>query len=559
MKKAGIFLSVLVALVVFGWLGITFAFSNLVEPWIDAGLTKANEEQSVAVLEKTEFEKGFFSSRTTTSITGEVITGALEDVDEILLQHEIFHGPVAMTPGGPQLCQAYVRTTLDRSNWDEKTAWEVEKAFGETEPLTIETWRSYGGEEKVIATVSGFSYDHKEATAEFGGAVFRVEGSSQEERAEADFQVSALEVNPKEETGGLRMEPSSGNLSFQKGSHLSGAMLFGAANLAFEDDGSEGGSIIELDGGSLNLDLKALDAESDLLLGTMNLTFPGATMKSTDYSGKVGEIALRSDTSEESGELKGTITYSIGSLDSTELTAAVGGADLSFLYPAALSLSYSGVNTEGAVKLSENMEKMQAELAKGGGEEADVDPAILDELVDGIFEVASPGLGVGVSLALGQQEETPNVRVDLSADMKGQKKLREMKTWREVLDAMVVKLQAATSDSMADNQIIMPYLMQAQMMGIGKRNLGGAVQAEAKVENVQLMIDGKPSPLPLLQAIEPMLNQPIDWDTFIQGMKQGLKASAAASVADDGAAADGAAADGAAADGAAAGADEKGE
>lgn len=543
MKKAGIFLSVLVALVVFGWLGITFAFSNLVEPWIDAGLTKANEEQSVAVLEKTEFEKGFFSSRTTTSITGEVITGALEDVDEILLQHEIFHGPVAMTPGGPQFCQAYVRTTLDRSNWDDKTAREVEKAFGETEPVTIETWRSYGGEEKVIATVSGFSYDHKEATAEFGGAVFRVEGSSQEERAEADFQVSALEVNPKEETGGMRMEPSSGNLSFQKGSHLSGAMSFGAANLAFEDDGSEGGSIIELDGGSLNLDLKALDAESDLLLGTMNLTFPGATMKSTDYSGKVGEIALRSDTSEESGELKGTITYSIGSLDSTELTAAVGGADLSFLYPAALSLSYSGVNTEGAVKLSENMEKMQAELAKGGGEEAEIDPAILDELVDGIFEVASPGLGVGVSLALGQQEETPNVRVDLSADMKGQKKLREMKTWREVLDAMVVKLQAATSDSVADNQIIMPYLMQAQMMGIGKRSLGGAVQAEAKVENVQLMIDGKPSPLPLLQVIEPMLNQPIDWDTFIQGMKQGLKASAAASVADDGAAADAAAAD----------------
>jgi uncharacterized protein YdgA (DUF945 family) len=538
MKKAGIFLSVLVALVVFGWLGITFAFSNLVEPWIDAGLTKANEEQSVAVLEKTEFEKGFFSSRTTTSITGEVITGALEDVDEILLQHEIFHGPVAMTPGGPQFCQAYVRTTLDRSNWDDKTAREVEKAFGETEPVTIETWRSYGGEEKVIATVSGFSYDHKEATAEFGGAVFRVEGSSQEERAEADFQVSALEVNPKEETGGMRMEPSSGNLSFQKGSHLSGAMSFGAANLAFEDDGSEGGSIIELDGGSLNLDLKALDAESDLLLGTMNLTFPGATMKSTDYSGKVGEIALRSDTSEESGELKGTITYSIGSLDSTELTAAVGGADLSFLYPAALSLSYSGVNTEGAVKLSENMEKMQAELAKGGGEEAEIDPAILDELVDGIFEVASPGLGVGVSLALGQQEETPNVRVDLSADMKGQKKLREMKTWREVLDAMVVKLQAATSDSVADNQIIMPYLMQAQMMGIGKRSLGGAVQAEAKVENVELMIDGKPSPLPLLQVIEPMLNQPIDWDTFIQGMKQGLKASAAASVADDGAAAD---------------------
>jgi uncharacterized protein YdgA (DUF945 family) len=543
MKKAGIFLSVLVALVVFGWLGITFAFSNLVEPWIDAGLTKANEEQSVAVLEKTEFEKGFFSSRTTTSITGEVITGALEDVDEILLQHEIFHGPVAMTPGGPQFCQAYVRTTLDRSNWDDKTAREVEKAFGETEPVTIETWRSYGGEEKVIATVSGFSCDHKEATAEFGGAVFRVEGSSQEERAEADFQVSALEVNPKEETGGMRMKPSSGNLSFQKGSHLSGAMSFGAANLAFEDDGSEGGSIIELDGGSLNLDLKALDAESDLLLGTMNLTFPGATMKSTDYSGKVGEIALRSDTSEESGELKGTITYSIGSLDSTELTAAVGGADLSFLYPAALSLSYSGVNTEGAVKLSENMEKMQAELAKGGGEEAEIDPAILDELVDGIFEVASPGLGVGVSLALGQQEETPNVRVDLSADMKGQKKLREMKTWREVLDAMVVKLQAATSDSVADNQIIMPYLMQAQMMGIGKRSLGGAVQAEAKVENVQLMIDGKPSPLPLLQAIEPMLNQPIDWDTFIQGMKQGLKASAAASVADDGAAADAAAAD----------------
>jgi hypothetical protein len=463
-----------------------------------------------------------------------------------------------MTPGGPQFCQAYVRTTLDRSNWDDKTAREVEKAFGETEPVTIETWRSYGGEEKVIATVSGFSYDHKEATAEFGGAVFRVEGSSQEERAEADFQVSALEVNPKEETGGMRMEPSSGNLSFQKGSHLSGAMSFGAANLAFEDDGSEGGSIIELDGGSLNLDLKALDAESDLLLGTMNLTFPGATMKSTDYSGKVGEIALRSDTSEESGELKGTITYSIGSLDSTELTAAVGGADLSFLYPAALSLSYSGVNTEGAVKLSENMEKMQAELAKGGGEEAEIDPAILDELVDGIFEVASPGLGVGVSLALGQQEETPNVRVDLSADMKGQKKLREMKTWREVLDAMVVKLQAATSDSVADNQIIMPYLMQAQMMGIGKRSLGGAVQAEAKVENVQLMIDGKPSPLPLLQAIEPMLNQPIDWDTFIQGMKQGLKASAAASVADDGAAADAAdaadaaAADAAAADGAAA-------
>lgn len=80
---------------------------------------------------------------------------------------------------------------------------------------------------------------------------------------------------------------------------------------------------------------------------------------------------------------------------------------------------------------------------------------------------------------------------------------------------------------MADNQMILPYLTQAQTMGIGKRSSGGAVQAEAKVENVQLTIDGKPSALPLLQMIESMLNQPIDWDTLISGIKQGLKAAAA--------------------------------
>ena len=70
------------------------------ESWIDQGLAKANQEMTSFEISKTSFKKGFFSSETTAAVTGAIISDAVDQEEGVEMRHQIFHGPVAMTPYG---------------------------------------------------------------------------------------------------------------------------------------------------------------------------------------------------------------------------------------------------------------------------------------------------------------------------------------------------------------------------------------------------------------------------------------------------------------------------
>ncbi len=98
---------------------------------------------------------------------------------------------------------------------------------------------------------------------------------------------------------------------------------------------------------------------------------------------------------------------------------------------------------------------------------------------------------------------------------------------REAVNALELKLELNTSEAAFEHPMLSPMLAQMQMMGIGKRTGGGAISASAQLVKGKLNVDGKPFPLPIMQMIDPQLDQPIMWDPILEMIKAGIQANAA--------------------------------
>jgi len=527
MKKIGFFFLVIFIFVVVGWLGLTFVFSNSVESSIDQGLAKANQEMTNFEISKTSFKKGFFSSEITTAVTSAIISEAVDQEEGVEMRHQIFHGPVAMTPHGMKFCQSYVKTNLDRTNWKPETVERAQKVFGDKEPVTILTERSYSGAESVEAKVESFSIDDDEMKMDFGGALFTANGKSSAGSAKGNLKVSSLSFTSKgEEAATGSLGESTGQFDFQKGAHLTGDMNLGAFNVTFPDEG--GTAKVALDSGTVSVNMAGGGPDNKLMLGDMTVTFSSAKVDAPDFAMDMSNFVIDVDSAENVGKLEGSATYSIGSLESPQLAEQTGGADLSIAFPMSVSVRYGGMSTEATVKLGEDMEKLEAaQAALKPGERLDIDPAVLDSMVNNLFDVLAPGTTLGMAVGLGGSDPGANVFADLVIDLKGAKKLPEMKTVREAVNALELKLDLNTSEAAFEHPMLSPMLAQMQMMGIGKRTGGGAISASAQLVKGKLNVDGKPFPLPIMQMIDPQLDQPIMWDPILEMIKAGIQANAA--------------------------------
>jgi len=285
---------------------------------------------------------------------------------------------------------------------------------------------------------------------------------------------------------------------------------------------------VALDSGTVSVNMAGGGPDKKLMLGDMTVTFPSAKVAAHDFAMDMSNFMIDVDSAENAGKLEGSATYSIGSLESPQLAVLTGGADLSIAFPMSVSVRYGGMSTEATVKLGEDMENLEAARATSKpGEQLDIDPALLDSMVNNLFDALAPGTTLGMAVGLGGSDPEANVFADLAIDLKGAKKLPEMKTVREVVNALELKLDLNTSKAAFEHPMLSPMLAQMQMMGIGKRTGGGAISATAQLVKGKLNVDGKPFPLPIMQMIDPQLDQPIMWDPILEMIKAGIQSNAA--------------------------------
>lgn len=302
------------------------------ESWIDQGLAKANQEMTSFEISKTSFKKGFFSSELTMAVTGAIISDAVDQEEGVEMRHQIFHGPVAMTPYGMKFCQSYAKTKLDRTNWKPETVERAQKVFGDEEPVTILTERSYSGAESVEAKVESFSIDDDEMKMDFGGALFTANGKSSAGSAKGDLKVSSLSFTSKgEEVATGSLGELTGQFDFQRGAHFTGAMNLGAFDVTFPDEG--GTAKVALDSGTVSVNMAGGGPDNKLMLGDMTVTFPSAKVDAPNFAMDMSNFVIDVDSSENAGKREGSATYSIGSLESPQLAEQTGSGNHVGSYP----------------------------------------------------------------------------------------------------------------------------------------------------------------------------------------------------------------------------------
>ena len=122
-------------------------------------------------------------------------------------------------------------------------------------------------------------------------------------------------------------------------------------------------------------------------------------------------------------------------------------------------------------------------------------------------------------------EKGKGVEANLSLKMKGERRLDELETGREIVNAIEGNLRAEMANSFLPDEMM-------QMM-IGEYVQQGLVQAKedesgyefkGDLTNGVLHLAGEATPL--LESFGPMLDEPIPWDEFKAGMKAGIMESA---------------------------------
>lgn len=560
MKKIGIVVGLL-GVILLGWAGATYSFASKTEPEMDRLLEEANETISAQwdfmSIEKSSFEKGFVSSTATTSIypAGEEVP----DDKKLHLKHTIYHGPMAMTPDGPKVCGSYTISVVDWSRLDEDASKEMKEMFGGEEPLTIRSTQQIGGGWEFEMEVAAASFSEDGAAGgegKFGGFVGTVEINAERTKFSGDFDAAGSEMKFPDEDGSLKMQPSTADFSYTKGEDFKANLKFGAVDAVIEKgtmNFTESTGVIDIKDdshfkvdlrlGDLELisppqedfhmtasglvftaDFSRIDETSLITVGKGELRAPKLEMKSEGSSAMLSDFRIGVETGLEAEKLFGQFEYGIGGIKLTG-PEFPGGEELKAVLEGGASVraGVRGIDRQ----VVENVYKI-IELAeeKSDGNLADLEslaPQLAETFSDDLFNFFQPGLEIFYEVLVGEKGQ--GLEANLSLKMKGEKRLDELKTGREIANAIEGTLRAEVAKSFfPDESVEMMMLEYVEQGLIQAREDQSGYEFKGDLTNGVLHLAGEATPL--LDSFGPMLDEPIPWDEFKSGIKSGIMTSA---------------------------------
>ena len=434
--------------------------------------------------------------------------------------------------------RTYGVTKLDRTNWDPEISDAIDKAFGGKEPIEIHTSVQHSGDSTMEIRLASAEFQPPGGNGEirFGGGTIFLDGDREDFThltGKVDLKGFTASVSGLEEME-MRSEPIVGNLSFEKGRHLQ--LTLGMDGIEMKGDGGS----FQISEPQLNIDSRQLAPDSAVMVGSSVFSIPKIQGASPFGEISVSDISFRQEMKQAQGGLHGLARYELGGINlSQDPNAAgpgMGGPGEAFgqylKNGLSLEIGARGINAEALDAMSEYSNRVNelwlASFRQGlqeglnpTGEAPEMDPATLRGLEETSSEIALQMLellqpGVSVYTRLDISKGAAGAYLDLGIG--GTKKLTEMTTLREILSSITGTLKADVGQAFMQDPMIQGMLSAQADNGMGIIDPQG-YHLQGELKDGVAHLSGQPTPL--LDALGPMLDEKIDWEAIIRGMRSG--------------------------------------
>ncbi len=521
--------AILAGVAFFGFMVTTWAIGGAIETGVTEQVESIGDHKAVQV-EQT-FQRGITSSESRTTLFF-----AEENEEGLALKSTFYHGPVALTGEGPKLVRTYGVTRLDRTNWDPEIADAIDKAFGGKEPIEIHTSVKHSGDSTMEIRLASGEFQPQGGNAEvrFGGGTVFLDGDREgftHLTGKVDLKGFSATVSGLEEME-WRSEPIVGNLNFKKGSHLQ--LTLGMEGIEVKSDSGS----FQVSKPQLKVDSRQLAPDSAVMVGSTVFSIPKIQGGSPMGEVSMSDLSFRQEMKEAQGGLHGFARYELGGIDLNQDPNAAGmggpGAMFGQYLNGGLSLEVGarGINTKALEAMTEHSSRMNglwwAGFRQGiqdGFGPAGEAPAMNSETERGLQEASTEIAlqmlelfqpGVSVYTQLDVSKGAAGAYLDLG--MGGAKKLTEMTTLREILSSITGTLKADVGQAFMQDPMIQGMLTAQADRGMGMIDPQG-YHLLGELKDGVAHLSGQPTPL--LDALGPMLDEKIDWETIISGIRSG--------------------------------------
>lgn len=514
-----IILSVIVVLAILV-LGSTWVLGTLTESGFRDFVEEMEENPSAQQvdLELPEYQRGFLKSSGSTSVS---VVGVEH---EAFFKHEIYHGPLAVTPSGVKAAHAYIVTTLDREKFPEDLRNSISEVYGETEPFTMTTTVPLVGDHVTEVEVAPVNHDEGTLAVRFAGADCRFEVSPDYESMDGIIQIGEFAMNESSEDSAFSLNVAESKLDVigKEDESVSANGSFGAISL--KGSGGEGpGVSVKVDSISMNTDYRATEGESSFMLGNGKINAPKVFV-TIDEAGEIEitDLSASSEVKKESGLVVSSVTYEIGGVRETVSQDEEWGSYLEMLEQGAIAkgaITLSESAMESMVEFQKEMQAIQRRMMEdadagknAGGEQVQA----MMQSYGKIVKTISEGSGLSFEMAAGEGDD--GVRFDLDLTYTGEEPLTNQKTILELVQNIFIELGLNIPKS------FVPVNEKTQQQLAIATASGSLVETPTSYQTKMVLEDGKLTtngqPNLLFEQMAPMMMQPIPWDSMLSGTNQ---------------------------------------
>jgi hypothetical protein len=519
MKRPIVIVAVALPLILLLTFGSYWFLSQSTETGIKRYFEGSNPFQG-AQMELASYEKGLFKSRATSSVA------LFPEEKPILLVNEIYHGPVAFTPGGIKVGSAHVVTTLNIESLPEKARNRIAEIYAGKEPLQIITDASLSGSRTSEVMIAPVHHDKEGSEIRFDGAAGTIEASGDNSRIEGSFTIQpvSMRLDGDETSVRIRMDQSTFRTK-NTGETATLEASVGALKVTFKADAEQ---TLEMGGLEIRSDFSSAAPESRVMLGSGTITAPAIKGDWNDEgAGGKGELELKGlsiemTMSESAGLVSSISNYRV---DSLSFAYAALESAAPYLDELEKGMQFTTKATIPRVLLEDMLgieESLKLSPGMGASSALSADQvAEMARLIEGVFRKVTAGTGFEVEIRAGSPDN--GLRTSFAYLFQGSRPLTAQKTYLEIIENSEVRVEASVPKTFVDANPEMSQQVQGMLaMGAIKEVEGNFVSVMA-LKAGQLTANDEP--FPLLENFRPILAMEIPWDAFFAGIQASAGAS----------------------------------
>ena len=523
MKRSLIIVLTLVVIAALVLVGATFAMGMLTEKAIMAysGELEDSATLSAVDLSVDQYERGFGKSTFDSTLV-------VEGIDEAIpLEHEVYHGPFALTPDGPKAGYSYVISTVDIEALPDEIRENIQSVYGDTEPFTIKTTIELDGDRQSHVSIAPIDHEDDEMTLRFDGGEIEFLGDSGASNVNGNIEFSPLSLKMKAEEGGdfrMRFDGASGSLSAEENGTI---VMDGALSKINIKGGAKGPVGFTIESVDVKANYLPVEGIEGIVEGTASVTIPSVEIDAAEKGKFVASgLKIANETSSESGDLlKYRVTYGADSFKADMVEQTEDLAWLKMLESGA-EVSLFGTVPHAIAHELANFQQERNGIATSPEAIAENSLA-LAEMMEAVLRKLNKGSGIGLDARVGPKDG--GVNLNLNIDYEEERPITSRKNYQELLNALNLNLSAKVPKTMLDaTPALEEQLAGLKAMGTVKETLSG-YEASLTAERGKVNVNGEPNPM--FEQMAPMLMMAIEWEAIFEGMRMAAEAQATAAAA----------------------------